>query len=205
MSLTLSARPRSLRGRHAATLRRDGLVPAVVYGHQYPSLAIEVDRKELERLWRHAGQTLLVDLAVDGHPTRRTLIRALQFSPRSGRPIHVDFFAVNLLERTTAEVPLVLTGEAPAEAMKLGTLLHVTSVLRIEALPVDLPGQIHVDVSVLTDADSVITVGDLELPAGVTVLAEKAEVVAKISARRVREADEAAEDADTGGGSASGD
>jgi large subunit ribosomal protein L25 len=199
MSLSLSARPRTTRGRHLGALRREGHIPAVVYGHDYPSLAIETDLRELERLWHRAGRTQLVDLAVEGRRTRKVLIRELQFNPRSGRAIHADFFAINLAEKTTADVPVVLVGEAPAEVTKLGHVLLVATTVRVEALPADLPGQIIADISGLDHVDAGITAGELVLPDGVVLLVDPTDVIAKISARRVRgtaEEDEAAEAAE---------
>jgi large subunit ribosomal protein L25 len=196
MSLSLSARPRATRGRHLGALRREGALPAVVYGHDYPSLAIETDLRELERLWQRAGRTQLVDLAVEGRRTRKVLIREMQMNPRSGRAIHVDFFAVNLTEKTSADVPVVLVGEAPAATSKLGVVLQVASTVRVEALPADLPGQIIVDIVVLDHADASISAGELVLPHGVVLLVDPAEVIAKMSVRRVRgTADEEAEEA----------
>lgn len=190
MSFSISARPRDQRGRHLGSLRREGVLPAVVYGHQYPSLAIETDLRELERLYHRAGRTQLIDLAVEGKRTRKVLIREMQINPRSGRVVHVDFFAPNLSEKTTADVPVVLVGESPAVAAKQGVVLQIVSTVHVEALPADLPGQITADVAVLDHAEASITAGDLALPSGVTLLVEPTEVVAKISARRVREVEE---------------
>ena len=202
MSLSISARPRALRGRHLGGLRRDGVIPAVVYGHDYQSLAIETDLRELERLYHRAGRTQLIDLAVEGRRTRKVLIRELQINPRSGHPIHVDFFAPNLREKTTADIPVVLVGESPAVAAKQGVVLQVASSVRVEALPTDLPGQISADVVALDHTDAAITAADLVLPHGVTLLVDPAEVIAKISGRRVREIEEelAAEGAEAGEG-----
>jgi len=189
MPLSLHARPRQLTGRHVHALRRAGLVPAVVYGHRQPSLAIEADAKEIDRIWQRAGRTHLVDLIVEGQPPRRVLIRDFQRSPRTGRPFHADFFAVNLLEKLTADVPVVITGESPAVSdLKIGQLLQTLNTLKVECLPTDLPPQIPVDVSGLEAVDDSVTVGDLELPRGVALVGhEPGDVIVKVSALRVRE------------------
>ncbi len=183
-TLSISARPRTLRGRHLGALRNGGSVPAVVYGHSQQSLAIETDKRTLERLWHRAGKTTLIDLDVEGERTRKVLIREIQFSPRTGAVTHVDFFAPNLAEKQVAEVPIVLVGEAPAVALKLGSVLQVSSTVKVEALPTDLPSQIHGDVSGLDVVDAHLTAAELELPAGVTLLSDAGEVVAKIAGRR---------------------
>ena len=104
--------------------------------------------------------------------------------------MHVDFFAPNLREKTTADIPVVLVGESPAVAAKQGVVLQVASSVRVEALPTDLPGQISADVGVLDSTEAAITAADLVLPHGVTLLVDPAEVIAKVSGRRVREFDE---------------
>jgi large subunit ribosomal protein L25 len=188
-SLSLAARPREAFGRHVHALRRAGQVPAVVYGHRQAAISIPAEAKEIDRIWQRAGRTHLVDLRVEGQPLMRVLIRELQRSPRNGRPLHADFFAVNLLEKLTAEVPLVLTGDSPAVTdLKVGQLLQTMNTVKVECLPTDLPPQITVDVSGLGAVDDSITVGDLTLPQGVTLVsAEDSEVVVKVAPLRVRE------------------
>jgi large subunit ribosomal protein L25 len=198
MSMSLTARPREVTGRHVHALRRSGQVPAVVYGHRQTAISIQADAKEIDRIWQRAGRTHLVDLSVEGQPMRRVLIRELQRNPRNGRPLHADFFAVNLLEKLTAEVPLVLVGDSPAVTdLKLGSLLQTMNMVKVECLPTDLPPQITVDVSGLGAVEDSVTVGDLILPDGVTLVsAEASEVVVKVAPLRVREeAEEAAPEA----------
>jgi large subunit ribosomal protein L25 len=187
-SISLNARPRTETGRHVQALRREGDVPAVLYGHKVTSMALAIDAKELERTWRHAGRTHLVDLHVEGQrATRKALIKDLQFHPRSGRMLHVDFFAVNLREKITAEVPVIVVGESPAVQQRLGQVQQVISTIRIESLPGDLPAQLTVDISGLEEVDQAINLGDITLPPGVVLVhAELTETVVKIATVRVR-------------------
>jgi large subunit ribosomal protein L25 len=191
-SLSLSARPRIETGRHVHALRRAGSVPAVLYGHKIAPLALAIDAKELDRIWRRAGRTNLVDLHVDGQrQARKALIKDLQIHPRTGRPLHADFFAVNLREKITAEVPVIVVGDSPAVSQKVGQLQQVVSMVRIESLPADLPSQLTVDVSALVEIDQAITLAEVELPNGVALVhAELTEVVVKIAAVRVRAEEE---------------
>ncbi|HXA27724.1 MAG TPA: 50S ribosomal protein L25 [Candidatus Angelobacter sp.] len=192
-SISLSARPRSETGRHVHHLRREGGVPAVLYGHKVAPVALTVDAKEMERTWHHAGRTHLVDLRVEGQKSaRKALIKDLQIHPRSGRMLHVDFFAVNLREKITSEVPVIVVGESPAVRDRIGQIQQVISTVRVESLPGDLPAQLTVDVSGLTEVDQSITLGEIELPKNVALVhADPSEVVVKIAPVRVRE--EAAE------------
>jgi large subunit ribosomal protein L25 len=112
------------------------------------------------------------------------MIREIQFSPRTGALIHADFFAPNLRQKTIADVPVVLVGEAPAVEQKLGLLLQVAATLKIECLPGDLPSQLHADVGGLDILDSHLLAADVELPPKVTLLSDPGEVVAKIAGRR---------------------
>jgi large subunit ribosomal protein L25 len=114
-------------------------------------------------------------------------VRELQINPRTGRAIHADFFAVNLLEKLTADVPLVIVGESPAVVdAKVGTLQQLLNTLRIECLPSDLPSQFSVDVSGLAEIDSGIYVRDIALPTGVALLhVDPDELVVKVSALRI--------------------
>ena len=196
--LTLTVVPREETGRHVHALRRAGRVPAVVYGHRQPPIAVQADAKEVDRIWRRAGRTHLVDLVVAGQATRRVIIRELQRSPRNGRLLHADFFAVNLREKLTAEVPLVITGESPAVSeQKVGQLLQTLNAVKVECLPTDLPPQISVDVSGLAAVDDAVTVADLAVPERVTLVgADPGDVVVKVAALRVRE-EAAAEAAET--------
>ncbi|HZS15151.1 MAG TPA: 50S ribosomal protein L25 [Candidatus Dormibacteraeota bacterium] len=194
-SLSLNARPRTETGRHVHHLRREGAVPAVIYGHKVAAQAIAVDAKEMERTWQHAGRTHLVDVHVEGQKgARKALIKDLQFHPRSGRMLHVDLFAVNLREKITSEVPVIVVGESPAVQLKLGQIQQVVSSLRVESLPADLPAQLTVDISGLTEVDQSVTIGEIELPKGVALVhADLGETVVKIAAVRVREELEAPE------------
>ena len=192
--LSLSARPRTETGRHARALRRAGVVPAVVYGHRQESLPIAAETRALTRLWQRAGRSHLIDLDIEGHPSRKVLIRELQTNPRTGLVIHADFLAVNLREKLVVDVPVVVVGEAPAVTeSKIGQLLQTVNTVKVECLPGDIPAQLTVDVSGLAEIDAHITLGQVELPAGVTlVTADVEETVVKISALRVREEEEEA-------------
>lgn len=194
-SISLTARPRSETGRHVQAVRRDGAVPAVLYGHKVTPQALAIDAKEMERTWQHAGRTHLVDVHVEGQKgARKALIKDLQFHPRSGRMLHVDLFAVNLREKITSDVPVIVVGESPAVQQRLGQVQQVVSSVRVEALPSELPPQLTVDISGLTEVDQAVTLGEIELPKGVALVhADPSETVVKIAQVRVREEEPSAE------------
>ena len=139
-------------------------------------------------------RTHLVDLTVDGGKTTKVIIRALQLNPRTNRAQHADFLAVNLREKLTVDVPVVLTGESPAvEVTKIGQLQQTLNSVRVDCLPSDLPSQISVDISGLAELDQSISIGDVELPKGVTLShSDGTEQIVKVVPHRVQAADEPA-------------
>jgi large subunit ribosomal protein L25 len=180
----LAAERRTVTGKAVARLRKEGRLPAVVYGHGTESEAVTLDAHEFELLRRQAGASTLVDLKVEGGKARPVLLHGIQVHPISRRPLHVDLFAVRMTEELTVEVQLVGTGVAPAVEAG-GTLVHPTSSVKVRALPGDLPESLTYDLSVLTDYDQTITAADLVAPEGVTIQADPAEVIARVLAPRV--------------------
>jgi large subunit ribosomal protein L25 len=169
----LSARPRSLAGRNAVKqVRANGAIPAVIYGaHETPS-NLEVDRKSIETILKHAAsEHILVDLEIAGSGNKLSLIQEVQHHPVRGNILHIDFHAVSMTETITSEVPLEATGEPVGVKTHGGLLQQQLRALEIECLPQDLPDLIHVDVSALEIGDS-IHVKDIALPNGVTALAD---------------------------------
>ena len=210
--LELSASRRTVTGKHVHALRREGLIPAILYGHNVHPVALSIDGRRLQKVWHRAGHSHLVDLLLDGGRPRKVLIRELQVNPRTARFQHVDLFAVNLREKLTADVPVVIVGESPAVVdAKIGTLQQLITSLRIECLPSDLPSQFNVDVSGLTEIDAGIHVRDIVLPEGVALVhIDVDELVVKVSALRLVteeevEAAEAAEAAEGGEAAAEGE
>ena len=164
MDLELTLDAREAQGKANKRLRRAGIVPGVVYGQGRESTPVQVDAKTFETLYKSAGKTSVVKFRLPG-ASRATsgFIKSVQRNPLSGSAIHVDYFLVNLKEEMEVDVPLVLVGEAPAVEQTGGTLLHNLSVLRVKALPTEIPHEIQVDVSVLATLDDVIHVRDLPI------------------------------------------
>lgn len=188
MTLQLEAAPRSVTGRHVSQLRRAGLVPGVIYGHKVAPIMVEVPAKELAKTVHTAGKSHLLQLKVAGERRQRpVLIKELQLNPRTSVAQHVDFFQVNLQEKLTVQVQVVLTGESPAVKFSAGELLHVVHTLEVSCLPDAIPGEITVDISGLADVDDAVRVSDLTLPEGVELNAaiDPSEILVKIAQTRV--------------------
>lgn len=183
----LAAEPRTITGKKVARLRREGKVPAVVYGHGHPSQPVQLDAHDLEILRRHAGRNALLDLALGkGKPTP-VILQHVQEHPVTRRPVHVDLFVVNVSEEITVDVGLAFVGESDAVKRDGGTLLHQRDTVSVRALPDALPSVIEVDIASLVDFDATISVSDIEAPEGVTILTDAAEVLARVQAPRVAE------------------
>lgn len=192
----LSVKPRELLGKKTRRLRREHLVPAVVYGHGVSPMSVTVDQKELERVYMHAGGSSLIDLSVgDGGSAQKVFIHDVQRNPLTHTLSHVDFMVVNLLEEMTTTVPVVLVGEAPAVKQGDGVLIHPLDHVQVRALPSDIPPLIEVDVSGLDEVDKSIYISDLKVPANIHVLNAHDELVAKITHLRAAAAEEEAVEA----------
>lgn len=185
----LAAAPRT--PGHPRRDRREGYVPAVVYGHGVPSRAVRVEARALDTLLHRGGAHHLVRLTLQGEPEPRTVvIKEIQRHPVTRQVRHVDFQAVAAHERIHAEVPLRLRGEE--QVAKTGGLLQVLlHTLRVSCLPADLPDHIEVAVGDLTIGQTV-TVGDLTVPAGVTLEHDPGEAVAHVLAPRTAATEEGA-------------
>ena len=192
----LAAEPRAETGKAVKRVRAAGRVPVVLYGHKVAPLHLSVARGELEKVYRNAGHSAMVEVTTpDGK--HNVLIHEMQDDPTSGLHQHADFYAVRMDEKIKTAVPLVFenAGEAPAVRELDGILLTNLNELEIECLPGDLPSEITVDVIGLETFDDSITVADLDVPEAVTVLTEADSSVATVTPPRTQEeVDEAAED-----------
>ncbi|WP_420643095.1 50S ribosomal protein L25 [Candidatus Leptofilum sp.] len=181
--LAIEAEPRAVTGKKVKRLRRDGIIPAVIYGLNDP-VTIQLENKTLRRVLRRAGTTNLIDISVKGN-VKTVLARDIQQHVTRGDLIHVDFQEVDLKVRITAEASLVLVGRSQMMEDGLGSdVLSLTSI-EIEALPDDLVAEIEVDVSQMASADEPIYVSDLVVPKGVTILADPETAVARFEYQRL--------------------
>jgi len=180
--IELETQTREVLGKKVKSLRREGLVPAVLYGHETVSIPLQVEERELNRVLAQAGGHRLIALKVGRSRKRQmALARDVQWDVIAGKPIHVDFYAVVMTEKITTEVPLVLVGEAPAADQVGAMVLQGLDEVEIECLPGDLIEAIEVDLSGLKEIDQAIYVKDLRLPPTVEILTDTEELVAKVT------------------------
>lgn len=176
----LKAEVRKISGRKVKNLRKEGLLPGNISGKKIKSEAVQVVLKDFEKIYKEVGETGLVTLQV-GKEEKPVLIHNLQVNPVSDAPVHVDFLQVDLKEKVTAEVPVELVGESPAEKQGIGTVVQQLNEIEVEALPTDLPEKFEVDVTDLAEVDQAIYVKDLKVDRTKVEVKEDAEaLVAKV-------------------------
>ena len=193
----LIAQSRAVTGKKVANLRREGRLPAVVYGHGVESRNVSVDTHEFEQLRRHSGPNTLFDLMVDTDRAAPALVHGVQVHPVSRRPLHVDLLAVRMTEELVVDVPIVISGESQAVTLLGGTLSHLNTV-RIRALPDHLPQSIEISIDELRAFEDAIHVRDLPIPSDAHVLNDPDEVAARVLPPRVVEAEPVAAAAEAG-------
>lgn len=177
--IALQAKTRSIIGRQVKSLRRQGFVPAVVYGHNFKPLSIQVPVKNFERVYAEAGESTVVYLKVNEqeHPT---IIHDVVRDAVTDTYLHADFYKVRLDEKIHAKIPLNFIGESPAIKGLGGILVKNISEIEVEGFPQDLPHQIDVDISGLVEFKSQILVKDLAISNKLEVKAEPDSIVALI-------------------------
>jgi large subunit ribosomal protein L25 len=191
-NLEFAARRRTVVGKKVRQLRREGLVPGIVYGPVVEgTVPVSVDRREFLKFYQMNGHsTLFVLRWEDGDQS--VFIREVQQDPVRREPIHVDFFAPNLLMPVRAIVPVALHN--PSNAID-GALVEIRTDVEVEALPATIPHQIDIDISQLVHPGDAIRVGDLTLPDGVTAITGAEETIVQVEAV-YQEPEEVAEEAE---------
>jgi large subunit ribosomal protein L25 len=162
------------------SLRRGGRIPGVFYGPKEKSTPISVKESEFRKVWKEAGESSIIVLKHEGEE-HEALIQDVAVHPVSDIPQHVDFYVIEKGKKLEVSVPLEFVGVSGAVKDLAGILVKVLHELPIEALPKDLPHDIQVDISLLTDLNSQILVSDLKLPEGVEVKIGMEEVIAAIA------------------------
>jgi large subunit ribosomal protein L25 len=187
----LKGQKRTVVGRKVKVLRKQGNLPATVYGKKVASVSLSISRDAFVSVYKETGETGLIELSIDGD-VRPVLVHTVQVDPVTSELLHIEFHQVDLKEKVHAKVPVELVGESPAVVQKLGVLLTVLDEIEVEALPTDLPEKITIDVAGLTEVDQEFTVEKLSVPSSVTVLTEGHLTVVKVGPLVTKEAEEQA-------------
>jgi large subunit ribosomal protein L25 len=175
---TLKANKRTVIGSKVKKLRRDGIVPANLFGKGIASQAIQVNSVEFNRVYKEAGETSLIWVSVEGEDKERpTLVTAVHFNPITGDKLHVDFHQVNLKEKVTANVPVEIIGESELVKTNLAVLSQSLNEIEIEALPTDIPENITFDISSLKEIGDHLKVSDAKVGAEIEIKTDPEQIV----------------------------
>jgi large subunit ribosomal protein L25 len=191
--VVIQAEKRNVVGKQVRALRREGKLPAVIYGHHVDPVSIVLDAHDASKTLAKASSSTLVTIELEGkqYPT---LVRERQLDFIRNSLIHVDFLAVSMTEKLTASVGVHIEGEAPA-VKEFGAIL-VTNLteLEVECLATDLPERFVVDVSGLAEIGDGVYVKDLAVPANVEILTDPDEMIVVATAMAAEEVEEEAEE-----------
>lgn len=188
--LSLEAEERKILGKKVKSLRKNGKLPAHVFGKKVETEHVSVDGKTFLKIFKEAGETGLIDLRIGTEnlpagrqEVRPVMVKGVQYDPVSGEPVHIDFYQVNLTQKVKVPVPIVLIGEEP-ETVKLGEaiVLQTMNEIELEALPADLIEKIEVDITNLQNIDDAVTVAGLQFDRDkLTVSANEEDIVVKLA------------------------
>ena len=184
-AVQLELQPRELLGKKVGRLRRAGIIPVHLYGPGIESRALQCAARQLIPILADAGASSPIAVSIEGEQgSHLAFAREIQWDPTRDTVLHVDLLAADLSRPVTAQVSVVLTGEAPGAIRSGGNVTQVLLTIEVSALPLDMPAQADVDLAAMDTVDSVLRVGDIRLPAGAMALGDPEEMVARIDVPR---------------------
>jgi len=185
-AIKLELEPRELLGKKVNRLRRAGITPVHLYGPDAESRPLQCQSHKLIQVLSLAGGNTAIEVSIQGESgSKLAFAREIQWEPMRDTVLHVDFLLADINRPVTAQVPIILTGESAGARSVGGSIVHQLRQLDVQALPLEMPGQIELDLAVLTEADSVIRVSDIDLPSNITVLTDLEELVVRVELPRV--------------------
>ena len=178
---TLTAKTREKTGRKVKNLRKEGILPAVLYGPELKAnQSLEINLKEFDKVFKEAGESSLISLEI-GKEKIPVLIHDLQKDSLTEKFTHVDFYQPKLKEEIEVKVPLIFEGEAPAVKELGGTFIKNVSEVRVRALPLNLPHEIRVNIGKIKTFEDFILIQDLSVSENVKILNHSDEIVASVA------------------------
>ena len=187
-SVQLELDPRELMGKKVRRLRRAGIVPVHLYGPGMEPRALQCKASKLIQVLAVAGGATPIHITIQGESGNHlAFAREIQWDPRRDDLLHVDLLAADVSRPVTAQVPIILTGESAGARNVNGTVMHQLRTVDIQALPLEMPSQIELDISIMEEPDSVVRVSDLSIPENATLLTDLEELVVRIELPRVAE------------------
>jgi len=180
----LEAKERNEKAKH---IRNAGMIPAVIYGHNFDNISLAIDKIAFNRIFRDAGTSNLINLSIDEKKTFPVLIQDFQRDPINNDFVHIDLIKVNMKEEIETEIPLKFIGDAPAVLNLEGSLITPVDAVEVKCLPAALVPEFEVDLSGLDDFEKNIKISDIKIPEGIEILNDPEEIVAFVQEPRSEE------------------
>ena len=194
-SISLELSPREVLGKKVKRLRQQGVIPVHLYGPGVDPQPLQCETTKLvDVLVRAGGNTAVTVTVQGGQETHLAFAREIQWDPRRDDILHVDFLAVDASRPVSAQVPITLIGESPGARTAGGTVMQQLRDLNVEALPLEVPRELELDLTMLTEPDGVLRAADIVIPGNVTLLTDPEDVVVRIEVLRAVEEGVFAED-----------
>ena len=194
-SISLELSPREVLGKKVKRLRQQGVIPVHLYGPGVDPQPLQCETTKLvDVLVRAGGNTAVTVTVQGGQETHLAFAREIQWDPRRDDILHVDFLAVDASRPVSAQVPITLIGESPGARTAGGTVIQHLRDLNVEALPLEVPRELELDLTMLTEPDGVLRAADIVIPGNVTLLTDPEDVVVRIEVLRAVEEEVFAED-----------
>ena len=190
MTINLKAEKRTKIGK-LESLRKEGFMPAVFYGHKKEATPIQINKVDFIKAWKNAGESTVIKLSTPEGEIE-ALIHDVDIDPVIGEPRHADFYVFEKGHKVEIEVPLEFIGISPAVKDLGGALMKILHELKIKADPANLPHQIEVDISSITELEGQILAKDIVLPKGVELMEHAEEVVVTVATPRAEKVEEEA-------------
>jgi large subunit ribosomal protein L25 len=192
MTINLNAEKREKKGK-LESLRKAGFLPAVFYGHKKESTPIQIRKTDFIKAWKNAGESTVIKLSTPEGEIE-ALIKDVDLDPITSEPRHADFYVFEKGHKVEISVPLEFVGISPAIKDLGGVLMKILHEIKVEAEPSNLPHQIEVDISPITELEGQILAKDIVLPRGVTLMELPEEVVATVATPKEEKVEEAPSD-----------
>lgn len=186
--------PRTTTGKAVKKLRREGVLPASIYGRGIESVAVQLPYIAARDLMNEHGYNSLIHLTVDGESkSRPVVVKQVAQDPVSRTLWHIDFLQVDLTRKISGPVPVRFVGEAPAIRDHGGVLVIHSDTIEVEALPSDMPEALEISLDSLTELDSYLHAKEIQVPAGVEIITDGEHLMAAITRPRIVVDEDAAE------------
>ena len=186
--IVLKLQKREVLGKGLAKIRKEGFIPAVVHDHGNPSVVVMGVYSDIVKAFLSAGKHHPVELLIDGKK-ETVIIKDVEIDPVKNLINHVVFQAIRQNEKIETEVPVSMIGDSPAQKIGLLLIPHM-SVVEVEAFPKDLPDKLDLDITSLVEIGDKLTVADLVIPDGVTIISEPESLIVSVEETKAQISEE---------------